>query len=438
MKFSDRLAHLPPVTRSSGKSHGPSSPATTAPGSAFGGPAPLRDPEGHDPLAEVRAKLAQLTRNEAPAVGPALDAFEKLPFERVETELGPIYQRLIFAAPDHHVGRQSLDSASTTDTQLLSLLALDPRLSDCDVRGALFFDTETTGLGGAGTLAFLFGLSYQNAAGHWVLEQLLLRHPSEEVALLGRVGQLAQKASMLVSFNGRSFDWPLIQSRHVMNQLPQLSERPHLDLLHLSRRVHKRRLSSCRLVHLETEVLGFERGAQDIPGAEIAPRYGHFLRTGDEEALEAVIEHNAWDVWTMVALVGLYGQAWTTGHSEDLTCASETLLRAKSYDRAEAFAKRVMESGAKEDGLLLRARIRKARGDIEQALSDFETLSQGVSSPSVRLALAKLYEHYARDFARAAAVTKLGTGEDEEAHERRLNRLERKMSARQSRERCRK
>lgn len=423
MKFSERLAHLAPPVRAAVTAASPQVPAV--------------QPMDVDPLAHVRAKLAELTgaqrsrqatdserrrtgSNEAP------NTFDQLPFVRVETERGPLFQSTRRLRLSERVGRYSLNDARDADPELLSLLALDPSLASCRPSGALYFDTETTGLGGAGTLAFLVGLSFQAEDGCWVMEQLLLRHPSEEAALLFRIRELVEAATLLVSFNGRSFDWPLLQARHVMNQLDLLPVRPHLDLLHVARRVHKRRLSRCRLIDLETEILGFMRGEDDIPGIEIPPRYGHFLRTGDEEALRAVVDHNVWDVMTMVALVGLYGRPFSTEHLDDLCSSAETLIRAKDFDRAEDLAQRVMDQGENQTGLLIRAKARKARGDIALALSDFEQLSRDLDDPQVRLILAKMYEHHVRDFDRALAWVEQGTGEGEHAEARREARLKRK------------
>jgi uncharacterized protein len=432
VKFTDRLALLRPVVPSGTTDQPLSSEEEHAPESPT------------DPLAEVRAKLAQLTaamkeRNATPparrgARSPdAPHHLGELPFVRVETEHGMISQRYEKLGESAQVGRHALRQASQADPQLLALLALDPRLADCLPKGALYFDTETTGLGGAGTLAFLVGLCWQDPEGNWVLEQLLLAHPSEEQALLRHLEARILSASFLVSFNGRSFDWPLLQSRRVMNQMEPLDVRPHLDLLHLARRVHKRRLERCRLVDLETEILGFARGEDDIAGADIAPIYGHFLRTGDEEALLRVVCHNAWDVMTMVALVGLYGQALSTEDLDDMYSTAQTLLRAKGFERVEVLAEAVMSRGAAAEGLRLRAESRRARGDIARALLDFEELAQGVQDAELYLTLAKLHEHHAHDFRRALEWAEKGTGEGEEASEKRQNRLLAKL-ARQGRQ----
>ena len=214
-----------------------------------------------------------------------------------------------------------------------------------------------------------------------------------------------------------------------MTGLPSLADRPHLDLLHVARRLHRGRLGVCRLVDLESSVLGFERGP-DIEGAEVAARYSHFLRSGDEGALRAVVDHNAWDVLTMAALVGLYGEPLPALHDRDLLGLAETYRRAKALDHAEGAAVCAEERGVGPEAIKLQARIAKARGDRARALSRFEELARSVDDPDVRLELAKLYEHHVKEPALALRVVESGTSETEAATEHRRRRLHRKLARR--------
>lgn len=392
-----------------------------------------------DQLAELRSRMAAiLGRSQTePAAAPRHDvALTTLPFVDVETPEGRLCQRLEAQRPSARVGRMQLHAAAGADAGLLSLLALQPELADCDLRGALYFDTETTGLGGAGTVAFLLGMAWFDDEGQLQMEQLLLRQPAEELGFLRRFEALVARSSLLVSYNGKSFDWPLLQGRRVMNRLPELAAPPHLDLLHLCRRIHKRRLSRVRLLDLESEVLGWERGEDDIPGAEIAPRYGHFLRTGDEAALRAVVDHNAWDVLSMVALVGLYGERLadeegaSLEHADDWLGLAQTFGRARSFERAETATLRAIESGVGPDGLRLSAKLHQARGDKARALEQLRHLHEQVRDEGTRLALCKLLEHYQKDFDAALTLVEQGTGESEPAWTRRRERLERKARKR--------
>jgi hypothetical protein len=194
--------------------------------------------------------------------------------------------------------------------------------------------------------------------------------------------------------------------------------------LHIGRRLHRARLGACRLKHLESEVLGFERGP-DVDGGDVPARYAHFLRTGDEEALSQVVEHNAWDVVSMAALVGLYGEPFDLLHGDDLVGFAKTMKRAGALAVAERAADRALELGASA-ALRVRGDVHKARGDRARALQDFESLAQDIDDPALRLELAKLYEHFVKDPARALQILEQGTGEAESDAEKRRQRLERK------------
>jgi uncharacterized protein len=310
----------------------------------------------------------------------------------------------------------------------LGLLALDPRVSASDPRRALYFDTETTGLGGgAGVLAFLVGLAWFDADLRLHAEQFLLRSPAEELPLLEALGERVEQADLLVSYNGKAFDLPLLNGRMVMNRRPKLPHRAHLDLLHVARRLHKARLGACRLISLESDVLGFVRGP-DIAGIDIAPRYAHFLRTGDDSVLEQVIEHNAWDVVSMAALVALYGEPFELLHERDLLGLARTLKRARAFDEAERAAAVALSRGAGPEARRAHGEIAKARGDRAQALLHFEAFAAEVDDPAIRLELAKLYEHHLREPMSALGWVDRGTGEASEKAERRRTRLGRKIS----------
>ncbi|HVU05430.1 MAG TPA: ribonuclease H-like domain-containing protein [Polyangiaceae bacterium] len=395
---------------------------------AAAAPAEPAGSERESALSKLRREMAEILERPPTVAGPRPELrVDELPFSRVETESGPLYVRRERLAPSHHVGTIPVDAALAAKPELLSLLALDPSLAETDVARALFLDTETTGLGGSGTIAFVVGLALFEE-GSLVIEQLLLRTPSEERPLLEHVGRLVEGASLLVTFNGKAFDVPTLSGRFVLNRLPVPPPRPHLDLLHVARRIHRARIRSCTLKSLESEILGFVRDA-DIDGGDVAPRYGHYLRTGDESALVPVVEHNAWDVVSMAALVGLYGEPLGTLHAEDLVGLSRTFRRARALDRAEEAAELSVRRGAGAEGLRARGEIAKARGDLRRALEDFEELARSVDDERARLELAKLYEHWVKSPEQALAVTALGTGEAPVAHQKRRARLEKKVRA---------
>jgi uncharacterized protein len=312
------------------------------------------------------------------------------------------------------------------DQRLLAQLSLTPALEHCPIDRALFLDTETTGLGGGtGNLAFLVGAAYA-VVGGVRLEQLFLWDPGGELRMLERVRELLAGASVVVSFNGKSFDMPVLRARFVMNGLAPPPDRPHLDLLHLARRVHKGRAWRKTLAVIEREVLRFRRGP-DVGGEEVAQRYRHYLRTGDDAGLDEVATHNARDVWSLVGLTAFYGarfdQRRATLQADDLPWAARTVRRAGDLPRAAALADLAVARGAGVEALRARAEIAKAAGELDRALAAYEAVAAFASDPSVRLELAKLYEHHRRDPVRALTMVEQGVAETDVARERRRLRL---------------
>jgi hypothetical protein len=391
--------------------------------------APAETPSLLDDLRRRMDAILTRTRSEPPRELPAVDCPE-LPFCVERTELGPLHVRTLRLSGAHRVGRIPITGARTASSELLALLALDPRLASCDLAGALYLDTETTGLGpGAGTVAFLIGLAFWDADIGLVCEQLLVRQLGEEAPVLARVAERIKQASMLVTFNGKSFDLPVLRTRFVMGRSAFPDEPPHLDLVHVARRLHHGRGFGARLGAVEREVLGFVR-ENDVPSGEVSQCYLHFLRTGDTRALMGVVDHNLWDVVSMAAIVGLYGEPLEGSmlHAEDLVGVARTLKRAGYNDRAYEVVDTALARGAGDAGVRARAEISKARGDKARALADFEALAESVDDPAVRLELAKLYEHHAKDAARALAVVQAGTGEKEERRAHRAARLATKVA----------
>ena len=155
----------------------------------------------------------------------------------------------------------------TPDAAALRLLAPDAPEDVADTRQWLFLDTETTGLaGGTGTYPFLVGLAWWEGGGLEV-EQLFMREYSEERSLLAALAERLAERPVLVTFNGKSFDWPLLETRYRMTRtISPPALRAHLDFLHPARNLWRRRLGSVRLSQLERHVLGWDRGADLMSG----------------------------------------------------------------------------------------------------------------------------------------------------------------------------
>lgn len=205
---------------------------------------------------------------------------------------------------DHPHGSTALSLTLGHTAQLLAEVAGDSSLAAAPLHQLAFLDTETTGLaGGAGTFAFLVGVGAFDGDA-FRLRQYFLRTPDEEKAMLAALLDELGASSGLVTFNGKTFDLPLLDSRCVlaMRRRDTLTRRPHLDLLHPARRLWRRQFDSCALSSLERHVLSVSRTQDDVPGMLIPGMYVNYLRTGDASDMRRVIYHNAMDILSMVVL----------------------------------------------------------------------------------------------------------------------------------------
>lgn len=315
-----------------------------------------------------------------------------------------------------------------------------------DVFKLLFLDTETTGLsGGAGTLAFEIGIGWIEPRG-MVIRQYVMRSYAQEAAMLAEISQTIRRFDTIVSFNGKAFDLPLLESRMILNRIRlPLTQYPHLDLLHAARRVYKLRLKRCNLAALEEAVLGKGR-CDDLPGAQVPQRFFDYLKTGDFSLLEAVLRHNLEDVKNLAVLTGhlcaVYRHPEQLEHAEDLFSAGRTLLRGGHTQRARGCMKILGKSTLSSQAHMVLSGSYKKEREWQEAVTTWQEMiarAEGGAWPYIELA--KYYEHIAREPDRALKAAKgalvhilntspLGGVEDGQlaAIHRRIERLQRKNS----------
>jgi uncharacterized protein YprB with RNaseH-like and TPR domain len=169
--------------------------------------------------------------------------------------------------------------------------------------GVVFLDLETTGLsGGTGTYAFLCGLG-ATSGDSFKVAQYFLKSPAYETQWLEAVDAGVPEGATLVTYNGSSFDVPMLHTRHIMSRLrPHWEAYSHIDLLHLSRRFYRGYIESCSLGSVERRVLGVQRGGGDVPGSIIPFLYQQYLRTRDASGLSGVFYHNMLDIASLASL----------------------------------------------------------------------------------------------------------------------------------------
>ncbi len=289
---------------------------------------------------------------------------------------------------------------------------------DFNLRQCLFLDLETTGLaGGTGTYAFLVGVGHLELD-HIVVRQYLLPDFQHEWLLLKLLENALQTDENLVTFNGKSYDVPLIRNRFVLNRLEtRLDELLHIDLLHAARRVWKRRLPACDLQTLEREILG-ETRVQDIPGHIIPQIYFEYIRKRRAFLLRDVLEHNFHDIVFMILLTIRLGQLideplHQPAHAEDLLSIARFYFKNKFHREAKPILDHLLFH-VRDDSVLREATYLSAM--VHKKLGDFETsrkfmhqlLSRQKDHPRALEELAKYYEHREKDYHSALEVVNQG------------------------------
>lgn len=226
-----------------------------------------------------------------------------LPGEVVDTDYGSFFHHREIHPLDYRHGYHALADLLAHSPQSQALLVQDERWAGVDFRRLAFLDTETTGLaGGTGTYAFLVGVGVLDEE-RFTIHQFFMRDLHEEPALIHALGELFDRLEAVVSFNGKSFDLPLLETRFIMaRQPPRLIDAPHLDLLPPARRFWKYRLASCALSSLETEILGVQRLQDDVPGWLIPILYREYIQSGDARRMPSIFYHNAQDILSLVTL----------------------------------------------------------------------------------------------------------------------------------------
>lgn len=338
---------------------------------------------------------------------------------QVERNAGGEYfcarQALPFGRP---YGKLRIGDVTAADLSSLSLI-----LDNAALPGPshlVYLDTETTGLvGGTGTTAFLIGIGAAQGS-KFVVRQFFLRDYPEEKAILAALAEALEAYQGVVTFNGKTFDIPLLETRYALARTKSPFDRLlHLDLLHPARRLWKLRLESCELQRLEAEVLGISREG-DIPGSDIPQIYFDYLRTGNARGLQPVFYHNALDIVSLAALTVEVARAISHGGDaghEALTSGLDLFSLSRIFDRAGATEQSVstcrqalatgLPQSIENRALWHLASQHKRRREYEPACQIWVELTRRNSEFTLRAfeELAIYYEHRRRDVRTALELT---------------------------------
>ncbi|MFL7839675.1 MAG: ribonuclease H-like domain-containing protein [Candidatus Promineifilaceae bacterium] len=300
----------------------------------------------------------------------------------------------------------------------IAVYCQEERLEGLDFRDFVFLDTETTGLYGAGTIAFMVGIAFfeTNAQGEvFVVRQFFLRDHDDELAMLQILGDFIDSKRGLITFNGHSFDLPLLENRYLMNRLPgSLRQVPHIDLLPFARRLWRKRFGSVALGNLEKELLAINRTEADVPGWLIPTIYNDYLRSQDARELRRVFYHNEIDMLSMVTLadylVRLISNSTLEPHPIDLYSLGKWQADIGMASAAEKTLKEVLRSdlplpvfheALAKLGLLLKRQNRSSEAVPywqQWAATSFDEVDAHVE-------LAKFYEWHEKDLKKAERWT---------------------------------
>lgn len=404
--------------------------------SARGGPPPLPGPFCPAPPVPAAGGESVLPRAQASRRDP-------LPLSSAVTE-GDGYSVMRTVYGEGAFPELYMPSAGSLE----GFRALEPSLASLE--GWVYLDIETTGLIGAGTIAFLVGLGRWTDEGFAVEQYLLTSRQGEEAMLDSLAGALMGK-SVLVTYNGKAFDVPVLQSRYILAGMRcPFPLKAHLDFLSITKALGRRAPYGQSLKEAVRRFTGYTRES-DIPGNMIPALYFIYEKEGDLSVLSPVLKHNFLDVVDMACLAYVFGEILTAGPAsgdpEALSGAGKLHLRRGNLEMARRCLEtagscapewRRMKGDAEASRLRLLAKVLRRQGDWERAIDALETLlSLGPAKDEDYLFLARCYEVGRGDLDKAMEIVSSaleryagGTGEVPESLLKRKRRLLKAISQR--------
>lgn len=306
--------------------------------------------------------------------------------------------------------------STVIQSRYISKWAKTPLLDDKSSRELIFLDTETTSLSsGTGTFVFLTGIGNQSQDGFEV-RQFFLESPVDEPALLEAIIQDVSRYTGVVTFNGKAFDIPMLNTRFALNNsISPFKAISHIDLLPLARRLWKYRLSRRNLSTLENEIIGVKRTEEEIPGWMIPEMYIDFLRSQDPTPLRGVFYHNSYDILSLAALYFHLSDLMENlsiskmDESLDLMALGKLFKDLNDYEKAIMLFENSILKGLPQEFYLSTlneyAQIHKKDGRIDSAVSLWKK-AEAYHDIFAAEELAKYYEHQKKDLESAKEIVK--------------------------------
>ncbi len=349
-------------------------------------------------------------------VAPRIEIHQLLDGEYTNTPHGSCFVATKhFDATCHH-GEIRVGDIDQLKPELFAIIGKDRRLSAMELGSTVFFDTETTGLSsGTGTHIFLAGFGYFENNG-FTIKQFFLRDFNEELAFLQTVDDFLKKFQTIVTYNGKAFDWPLLQTRFIYTRMsPRLRDPLHLDMVYTARRIWKNRLGDCSLQNIEREILGIYR-TDDVPGHLIPGIYFQYLRDKNIEPLLRIFHHNMLDILSLRSLVTQAANIFadplrSTGDPTDLFSVAHVFDSMKAWSKSTVIYQKLLSSTTdvhfkKEVISKLAWCYKRLRMWPEaEALWNHSTALNPLDIKAC-VELAKYYEHRCCDYQLAAEIVK--------------------------------
>ncbi|HYL38164.1 MAG TPA: ribonuclease H-like domain-containing protein [Bryobacteraceae bacterium] len=400
-------------------------------------------------LAHLRRRIAKIDKKYAdpkprlfaPAARPAIPAPEEwLSGQEIETQHGRHFETEKLYERQRRHGSIGIADLEDLPGHLLQPIS-NGLIQDIPPSKWCFLDTETTGLaGGSGTYAFLVGIGRITPQGFRV-RQFFMRDFGEERSQLSAVVEHLKQFEVLITYNGRTYDQPLLETRfRMLRERPPFASLEHLDLLFGARRLWNLRFDSCRLVDLETQILGVERQG-DLPGELIPYVYFEYLRTHEIFRLLPIFHHNAMDILTLACLTAIVPRAFHPpeqaqfAHGAEMVGLARWWRQAEQHENALALFRQAIDRDL-PDELLFRtlwdiAALEKKLGREHAALPVLTDLaaSRNPWRAAALIELAKYYEHRERNYTMALEMTRSALDlEPSEGLRRREARLEKRLT----------
>jgi hypothetical protein len=396
----------------------------------------------------VKQKLERLIALTDKGRGPGLRS-EPKSVEHKRREPVQIFENSYVLAASY--GQIPISMGLQVPADILGFLSREAAFEGLDLASAVFLDLETTGLaGGTGTVPFLVGLAYYRDD-RFKVTQFFLDEMAEEGRLIAELSQFIRDMEFrsLVTYNGKAFDLPLIETRFALHRTPcPLRGLPHLDFLFSARSLWKHKYDSCRLFNLAQQIVQAER-SEDIPGAEIPLRYFQYIRNGDFSLIDPILYHNQEDLLSLLGvvvagavLVERNREAASRGEADamDLFGVAKLFERAGDAARSAALLEQALAGGrglTAEVSHVARKKLShhfKKNKDWDKALPFWQEMAAGEDVECFR-ELSMYFEHTAKDYAEAVRVATeglaLSMGKSPEAvkdFEKRISRIKSKMA----------